>query len=87
VGLLGSIPELQRQVDAADRRAASLGLEATLERHGMGMSFEVVDEGSLPARGGRVSALVVTGLTTFFLGLPLIATAVGAFATSTRGTA
>lgn len=87
VGLLGSLPALERQVDSADRRAASLGLEATLERHGMGMSFEVVDEGSLPARGGRVRALLVTGLTTFFVSLPLIATAVGAFATSRRGTA
>jgi hypothetical protein len=87
VGLLGSMPALERQVDAADRRAASLGLEATLERHGIGMSFEVVDEGSLPARGGRVSALVVAGLSTFLLGLPLMATAVGAFATSRRGTA
>jgi hypothetical protein len=87
VGLLGSLPALERQVDSADRRAASLGLEATLERHGMGMSFEVVDEGSLPARGGRVGALLVTGLSTFFVSLPLIATAVGAFATSRRGTA
>ena len=87
VGLLGSVPALERQVDAADRRAASLGLEATLERHGMGMSFEVVDEGSLPARGGRARALLVAGLSTFVLGLPLIATAVGAFATSKRGTA
>jgi hypothetical protein len=87
VGLLGSVPALERQVDAADRRAASLGLEATLERHGMGMSFEVVDEGSLPARGGRARALLVAGLSTFVLGLPLIATAVGAFATSRRGTA
>ena len=87
VGLLGSIPALEQQVDAADRRAASLGMEATLERHGVGMSFDVVDEGSLPARGGRVSALLVTGFATFLFGLPLIATAVGAFATSTRGTA
>jgi hypothetical protein len=87
VGLLGSMPALEREVDAADQRAASLGLGATLERHGIGMSFEVVDEGSLPARGGRVSALVVTGLSTFLLGLPLMATAVGAFATSRRGTA
>jgi hypothetical protein len=87
VGLLGSLPALEREVDAADRRAASLGLGATLERHGIGMAFEVVDEGSLPARAGRVSALLMTGLGTFVLGLPLIATAVGAFATSRRGTA
>jgi|GEM_PF-5175566 len=87
VGLLGSIPALEQRVDAADRRAASLDLGATLERHGIGMSFEVVDEGSLPARGGRVRALVVTGLSTFLLGLPLIATAVGAFAPNRRGTA
>jgi hypothetical protein len=81
------MPALQREVDAADRRAASLGLGATLERQGIGMAFEVVDEGSLPARAGRVSALLITGLGTFVLGLPLIATAVGAFATSRRGTA
>jgi hypothetical protein len=51
----------------------------------MGLYFEVVDQGALPARAGELAALLLTGVITFALGLPLIAVAVGAFSSSNRG--
>lgn len=79
VGLLGSLAALERRVDAAERRAASSELGALLEREGMGLSFQVVDDGALPGRAVRVRTALVTALATFGFGLPLVALAVGAF--------
>jgi len=79
VGLLGSLGRLERDVEAAERRASALDLGATLERHGMGLSFQIVDDGSLPGRAGRLQAQALAGAATFVFGLPLIALGVGAF--------
>lgn len=86
VGLLGSLGSLEHQVDAAERRASNLELGAALERQGIGLSFQVVDDGSLPGRAARMRAALWAGAATLCFGLPLIALGVGAFATQ-RGTA
>jgi hypothetical protein len=80
VGLLGSLGSLEHQVDAAERRASTLEVGATLERQGMGLSFQVVDDGSLPGLAARVRAALLASAATFFFGLPLVALGVGAFA-------
>ncbi len=85
VSLLGSMGALEQQVETAERRAARLDIGAALERRGIGMYFDVVDEGSLPGRAGRLKASLVAGGVTFFFALPLIAAAVGAFSGPVRG--
>jgi hypothetical protein len=87
VGLLGSMPALEREVDAAERRAASLELGAAWERHGIGLNFEVVDDGSLPGRAARARNATWAGVATLLCGLPLVALAVGAFRPSKEGQA
>lgn len=87
VGLLGSMPALEREVDAAERRAATLELGAAWERHGIGLNFEVVDAGSLPGRAARARNAVWAGAATLLCGLPLVAMAVGAFRPSKEGQA
>ena len=87
IGLLGSLGGLEHQVDAAERRATTLDLGAAWERRGIGLNFEVVDDGSLPGRAARVRSVVWAGATTLLCGLPLIAVAVGAFSSNKRGQA
>lgn len=87
VSLLGSLGALEHQVEAAERRANALELGAGLERGGIGLFFEVVDEGSLPERSGQVQAQLLAGATALLFGLPLIALGVGAFSTTRRGLA
>jgi hypothetical protein len=55
-------------------------LGAAFERQGIGLSFQVVDEGALPGRAARARAALLSALATFFFGLPLLALGVGAFA-------
>jgi hypothetical protein len=85
VSLLGSLAAIERQVDVAERRAANTDVGAALERRGIGLSFQVVDDGSLPARAGQLQTALLAGGTTFLFGLPLIAMAVGAFYPARRG--
>jgi hypothetical protein len=80
VSLLGSLGSLERQVDTAERRASTSELGAAFERQGIGLSFQVVDEGALPGRAARARAALLSALATFFFGLPLLALGVGAFA-------
>ena len=87
VGLLGSLGALEHQVEAAERRASALELGAGFERGGIGLFFEVVDEGSLPGRAGQLQAQLIAGASTFFFGLPLIALGIGAFSSNRRGAA
>ncbi len=80
VGLLGSLPSLERRAEAAERRADSLELSAALERHGGGLHFEVIDDASLPSgRDQRRLRLLLAGAS-FLLGVPLLAMMIGAFA-------
>jgi hypothetical protein len=85
IGLLGSLGALEHEVDAAERRAATLDLGAAWEKRGIGLNFEVVDDGALPGRAARFQAAVWAGATTLVCGLPLIAAAVGAFSSNKRG--
>ena len=87
VSLLGSLSALEREVEAAERRAATLDLGAAWERRGIGLNFEVVDDGSLPGRAARTRAAAWAGGATLLCGLPLVAMAVGAFLPNKRGTA
>lgn len=87
IGLVGSLGALEREVDAAERRAATLDLGAAWERRGIGLNFEVVDDGALPGRAARMQAAAWAGGTTLLCGLPLIAVAVGAFSSNKRGQA
>jgi hypothetical protein len=82
---LGSLAPLERQVDAAEKRAASLNLSAAWERRGIGLNFEVVDDGALPGRAARLRGAAWAGVTTLLCGLPLVAMAVGAFSPIKRG--
>lgn len=79
IGLLGTVSTLERELEAAERREAALELAAALERGGMGLYFEVVDEGALPSRAGRAQALVLWFGGAFLCGLPLVALSMGAF--------
>ena len=86
IGLLGSLDALERRVESAERRAASLDLGAALEKRGMGLYFQVVEDGSLPSRAGRARALMLVFASSFVMGLPMVAMAIAAFA-SKRGPA
>jgi hypothetical protein len=87
VSLLGSLGALERQVDAAEARAATSDVGAALEGRAVGLYFEIVDDGSLPGRAGQQKAALLAGGTTFLFGLPLVAMAIGAFYPSKRGQA
>jgi hypothetical protein len=87
VSLLSSLPALEREVDAAARRATTLDLGAAWERRGIGLSFQVVDDGSLPGRAAVARGAAWAGSATFLCGLPLVALAVGAFLPNKRGRA
>lgn len=87
VSLLSSLPALEREVDAAERRATTLDLGAAWERRGIGLSFEVVDDGSLPGRAAVARGAAWAATATLFCGLPLVAMAVGAFLPNKRGRA
>jgi hypothetical protein len=80
VSLLGSLGSLERQVDNAERRASTSELGAALERQGIGLSFQVVDEGGLPGRAARLRAAFLAALASCCFGTPLLALGVGAFA-------
>jgi hypothetical protein len=85
VSLLGSVPALELQVDAAERRAATLDLGADLEARGIGLRFDVAEDADAPLFDRR-SRLRLLGLaSSFVLGLPLVLITVGAFNTA-RGT-
>jgi hypothetical protein len=79
VNLLGSMEALERDVDGATRRAASVELDASLEQGGVGLHFEIADDASLPSGAARVRWAWFAALLSFLGGLPLVAMAVGAF--------
>ncbi len=75
-----SATALAMRQDHAERREAELAVGAALEASGTGLSFEVVNDGSLPTRSKQADTnLLVAGASVFF-GLPLVIVGVGAFA-------
>jgi hypothetical protein len=79
VGLLGSLPELERQQDEAEAREAALSLGAALERRGIGLSFTVIDDATLSSGVQARNARIILTLASLAFGLPLVTMAVGAF--------
>ncbi|HEX6274076.1 MAG TPA: hypothetical protein VFZ53_13600, partial [Polyangiaceae bacterium] len=79
VGLLGSMDTLERDLEAANRRASSFQLGAALEQGGVGLRVEVVDDATLPNEARRTRWIIVAAGASFLFGLPLSAMAVGAF--------
>jgi hypothetical protein len=86
VSLLGSVPALELQVDAAERRAATLDLGADFEARGIGLRFDVAEDADAPIFDRHSRARLLVLATAFVLGLPLVLLTVGAFNTR-RGTA
>jgi hypothetical protein len=82
IGLLGSLPAIERTLDQHERREAALALGAAFERRGVGMVFEVVDDPSLPTDTQAQKTRAILASTAFVFGLPLLAIAVGAFSLS-----
>ena len=86
VGLMGSLAALERRETEVSRREAQLSLGAALERHGIGLSFEIADDAGLPSSTRhRDLAFFGVGASIVF-GLPLVAMAVGSLG-SKRGRA
>jgi hypothetical protein len=86
VSVLGSLPGLERQADAAEKRAASLDLGMAYEEHGVGLRFDVAEDASVPVWDRNSTLRIVGAACVFVLGLPLVVLGVGA-ASLTRGTA
>jgi hypothetical protein len=77
VGLMGSLAALEKRETEVSRREAALSLGAALERHGIGLSFEIADDPGLPS-SSRHRDLAVLGVgASIVFGLPLLAMAVG----------
>jgi hypothetical protein len=83
IGLLGSLPALERREETSEHEEATLALDASLEQRGAGRSFEIVSDPSLPSGSALRRRLALAG-GAFVLGLPLLAVAVGAFAPKRR---
>jgi hypothetical protein len=79
VGAIGSLATLERQVQAAERRSASLDLGAALEQRGMGLSFQVVEDATLPSDARRRSVELWVAGVTLLVGFPFVVLAIGAF--------
>jgi hypothetical protein len=80
VGLMGSLPALETRVNDAARLKAAFELGAAFELKHLGLVFEEVDGGSVPASEGLDRReLTLLGVTFFVLGLPLIALGIGSF--------
>lgn len=78
--LRASIEHAERRLQAIERTKADLDLAATMAEDHMALRFEVVDRGAISAsERDRRRHAYVAGFTTFFMALPLMAVAVGAF--------
>jgi hypothetical protein len=80
VSLTGSLPMLEARVAEAARLKAAFDLGAAFEKKQLGLVFELVDGGGIPASEGidRRDCLLL-GAVFFVLGFPLVALGVGAF--------
>jgi hypothetical protein len=79
VSQLGSLAALEKRELEVSRREAALSLGAAYERHGIGLSFEIADEASLPSEAHRHALELIALGASLAFGLPLVAMGVGAF--------
>jgi hypothetical protein len=77
VGLLGTLDALERRENDVSQREAALSLGAALERHGIGLSFEIADDAELPNSTRRRDLTFLSIGASLVFGLPLVAMAVG----------
>jgi hypothetical protein len=85
IGLKRSLQGAERQLADAESRKADLELGRDLEQGGLGLRFEVIDEGAISESAGiGFDDLLFVGLCTLLLGLPLLVLAVGAFDSKIR---
>ena len=86
-GLMHSLEPLRIDAEHAERRKAALDVGRSLENHGMGLHFDVVDEGGIPASAGLdLTEAGWLALVMFLFGLPLAAVSVGAFSSTVHDT-
>jgi hypothetical protein len=86
VGLLGTLDALERRENEMSQREAALSLGAAMERHGIGLSFEIADDAELPNSTRRRDITLFSVGASLVFGLPLVAMAVGTLG-SKRGKA
>jgi hypothetical protein len=77
--LAASTAALALRQDLAERREAELSVGAALEASGLGLSFEVINDGSLPARSERADTESLLVSASLAAGLPLLIVGIGAF--------
>jgi len=88
VSSLGSLDAREKQVEVAEKRKSQLELALAAEQRGVGLYFEVVDDGELPiATVSSTRPLMRSALTIFLVSLPMVALGVGAFTRRERGAA
>ena len=75
-----SVEPLETRLRELERERASLDLRAAMERHQLGLRFEIVDPGQAARLGlSKPRELVLIGALVFLLALPLAVLFVGAF--------
>lgn len=77
--LAASTSALALRQDHAENREAVLALESAFEAEGFGLSFDVVNDGSLPTRSERADTNAMLAGASLVFGFPLVILAVGAF--------
>ncbi|HTM44357.1 MAG TPA: hypothetical protein VL137_05350 [Polyangiaceae bacterium] len=79
IAAMGSLTALERQVQAVERHSAAVDLGAALEHRGMGLSFQVVEDATLPGDARRRNVALWSFGGAFVLGFPFVVLAIGAF--------
>jgi uncharacterized protein involved in exopolysaccharide biosynthesis len=80
--LSDEIRELDRELTLLTRKTLNLSLRDELEESSMGLRFELIDDGKLPARSlTKAQSLAILAFITFFLVLPVVGVGVSALDT------
>lgn len=80
IELQASLQRLEHQLQVAEQRSAAIDVSAIMDQHGMGLHFEVVDDGVIAdGAAERQERALIASIIAFVFGLPLVALGVGAF--------